>query len=235
MFQHCQYLHFATCKNEGFRQFLLSYLTEADCSPEPPGVQRTALPPTTWLTGLFFLQTLFTRANAFFFHPLLSSLTQKLLQRAPAVKMLRLFRFCFHANLADAITLALETERGHAASWHCFSSIFLSGAWHVPHQKDTLLDGLCNTLWEKANQLTMSLSCSQWLTLENELNIFFLPRATKNHKLPALFTVLVGDEGKIYFPFNYYFLVKKEPTNETKTRKNNKPTRAAYTERAGEK
>lgn len=81
----------------------------------------------------------------------------------------------------------------------------------------------------------MSLSCSQWLTLENELNIFFLPRATKNHKLPALFTVLVGDEGKIYFPFNYYFLVKKEPTNETKTRKNNKPTRAAYTERAGEK
>lgn len=62
--------------------------------------------------------------------------------------MLMLFCFHFRANPADAITLALEMEFGLGASWHHFSSIFLSGAWHTPHQKDTLLDRLCNTLWE---------------------------------------------------------------------------------------
>lgn len=75
-------------------------------------------------------------------------------------------------------------EFGIAASWHCFSSIFLSGAWHLPHQKDTLLDRLQHFVG-KSNYLTTSLSSSQWLTLENELNIFLLPHAIRNHTLPA--------------------------------------------------
>lgn len=146
----------------------------------------------------FSFSTVFTWENIFFAHLLVCRPLPhgELLQRGPAVRTARLFCLHSRASPADAMALALGMEVGIAASWRCLSSIFLPGAWHTPHQKDTLLSSalLCSPLLGrlqhfvgKSNYLTTSLSSSQWLTLETQFNIFFLPHAIKDHKLPALF------------------------------------------------
>lgn len=96
----------------------------------------------------FSFSTVSTWENVFFAHLLVCRPLPhgELLQRGPAVRTARLFCLHSHASPADATALALGMEVGIAASWRCLSSIFLPGAWHTPHQKDTLLSSplLCS-------------------------------------------------------------------------------------------
>lgn len=81
----------------------------------------------------------------------------------------------------DRSQLALPQQ--HFPSW---SLAYTTPKRHSPLLCSALLGRLQHFVG-KSNYLTTSLSSSQWLTLETQFNIFFLPHAIKDHKLPALF------------------------------------------------
>lgn len=175
-FQHCQHLPFATCKNWGFR-----------FSPAQIPHRGWLLPRVSWFTHnctfcqqLASLDTIF---NTFYLGKQFSctsscrSCSKGNLHSRPRGG----FALC-HASAADAITSALGTQRGTPASWHRFTGIFLSGAWHLPpHQSDTppsvaTLCGKTQITWQHPFQVHNE----KWIK-------YFLPAACNQESWSACF------------------------------------------------
>lgn len=114
-------------------------------------------------------------------------------------------------------------------------------SWSLAHttpKRHSPLFGRLQHFVGKSNYLTTSLSSSQWLTLETQFSIFFLPHAIKDHKLPALFLASGFGwgwrEGSFFYYYYYLFFLSNKIKPTIAKPKTNESTTISWREKPGE-